>query len=316
MLAVLVANKDLSFGFPRYVDLDTVEFVVEPGAFTQWFMCGQLPVKPQQVVNMSEYGSMSNSYLGRYLDTPLGAPVVDWQARKLGQWLPEQVICAHPRFVIDDMNTVATWGDVNYMEHGGQLLVRGPAHADAAHDSNMWLENVEPPEEGPDIDRETARWVVHRIDPERLALMEIDQQLYLVDHSYYLRSLQPYALAFTSAHESWLHGQLAAVADSCDRTMQNLRDMLCDADVTVRSRAYIDIAEHIGWHEFDSYSLQLTMHEAHTRYANLTHCGCDYCELIVEKTQLCHKDELLQCEIDRLGEINVELEGLERAGKC
>jgi len=320
MLAVLVANEDLSFGYARYVDLDAVEFVIEPGDFTQWFMFGELPDKPQQIVDMGEHGSMSNSYLGRYLDTPLGAPVADWRARfgeTSGRQPAEKVIRVHPRFVIDEDNTLAQWGDVNYMDHGGQLLVRGPVQGGEKPDSNMWIENVVPPEESIDISDEAYKWVAYRIEPEQLALLEVDRQVYLVSHSFYLRSvLEDEESIPPGQHESWLHRVLASVADSCDREMRELRAALCSSNIRQRSGAYIDIANHVGWHEFDSYPLTLTPHEAYTRYDQLQDCPCDYCELINEKAQLSHKDELAPCEVDRLGEVNKELDRMERDGKC
>jgi len=78
-LLVLAANDTLSHGFERHVALeDVLEVPRAPGDFARFFLFGIMPDHATAIA-MSEYGAMSDSYLGRYLDGGHVAP--DWRAR-------------------------------------------------------------------------------------------------------------------------------------------------------------------------------------------------------------------------------------------
>jgi len=152
-------------------------------------------------------------------------------------------------FVVDVKNAEATFGDVNFIEHGGQLLVK-----DA--DGDPYLEVVVPPEEGG-----PERWTIYRVTPERLQVVEWDRKLYLVDHPWL-----PDWPGSLESRDEWFHKHLEDVADQEGIELQELRRRFCSESGAERAMAYIAVAAVHGWHEFDQYPLRLTEFEVHTRY--------------------------------------------------
>jgi hypothetical protein len=67
VLAVLAASNDLSHGFERHVPIDDVVQVFNVGAFTKWFLFGQVNLSIESLYHMSTNGSLSNSYLEKYV---------------------------------------------------------------------------------------------------------------------------------------------------------------------------------------------------------------------------------------------------------
>lgn len=68
VLLVLKASDDLSFGYPFHVPIEKVEQVFSPGTFTHFFLFGHMPNNVEDIVYLSELGSLSNSYLADYLN--------------------------------------------------------------------------------------------------------------------------------------------------------------------------------------------------------------------------------------------------------
>lgn len=172
-------------------------------------------------------------------------------------------------YVCDPSKALATFGDVNFIQHDGQLLVPG------VEDGEPYLEIIETPPDDMWVDGEftpDARWTVYRVEPEPLKLVESNRQVYLVTESY-----QPDWSHPLSAYDEWFHKDLESVANSLGLTMEHIRDRLCSSDVRVRAGAYIDLASYFGWYEFDQYPLHLTQHEVHERYGMVDSCECAEC---------------------------------------
>lgn len=175
-------------------------------------------------------------------------------------------------YVCDPTKAIAKFGDVNFIDYGGQLLMPG-----ASEDDQPYLEVIVEPcddecEHGdfkPD-----AKWTVYRVEPEQLKVVEVDRRVYLVCKSYESPSW-PHPVA---TYDEWFHHDLSSVADSMDFEMSELRAGFCSDDPIVRAQSYICLAGYHGWHEFDSYPLSLTMHEVHQRYGMSAECECPLCE--------------------------------------
>ncbi len=189
-------------------------------------------------------------------------------------------------FSVDVANALATFGDVDYLNCGGQLLVR-----DA--DGDPYLEVIEPPTEG------DPKWTIYRVTPERFQVVEEDRQLYLVGIEW-----KPDWPGSLSTRDEWFHKDMANIAEHEGVELQELRHRFCSEDPVERSRGYLAVASVWGWEEFDSYPLRLTMHEAHERYGQVHDCECECCNLLNRKTELCEKDHLDEDELAELAELN------------
>jgi len=152
-------------------------------------------------------------------------------------------------FVVDVENALATFGDVNFIDHGGQLLVE-----DA--DGDPYLEIVEPPNEG-----ERQQWEVYRVPMERFQVVEQDRRVYLVGESW--RPDWPGAL---STRDEWFHKDMESTAEHEGVELQELRGWFCSEDPAVRARGYLAVAAVHGWVNFDQYPLRLSEFEVHERY--------------------------------------------------
>lgn len=175
-------------------------------------------------------------------------------------------------YVCDPEKAIAAFGDVNFIEYGGQLLMPG---VDA--NDEPYLEVVQQP-----CDDETkygvwlpdARWTIYRVEPEQKKIVEKNRQVYLVCVRYADDWPRP-----ASSYDEWFHKELEAVASCIGSSMQSIRDGICSDDPIERASAYIDMAAYWGWHEFDHYPLRLTQHEVHLRYGAVDECECRDCEL-------------------------------------
>jgi hypothetical protein len=95
-----------------------------------------------------------------------------------------------------------------------------------------------------------------------------------------------------------------------DSSLEELRRQLCSDDVELRAQAYITMAGHFGWFEFDQYPLRMKMHETYERYEALSDCECALCELLNRKTELAQADDLCDEDLEELGQINAKLKEL------
>lgn len=173
-------------------------------------------------------------------------------------------------YVCDPEKALAAFGDVDFIEYGGQLLMPG-----VDEDDEPYLEVVQEP-----CDDETkygdwlpdARWTIYRVEPEQMKLVEKDRRIYLVCLRYEPDWPHP-----VSSYDEWFHKDLGDVASCIGSSMLNIRDRICSDDPIKRASAYIDMADYFGWYEFDQYPLSLTQHEVHTRYGAVDECECTSC---------------------------------------
>jgi len=87
-LAVLAASDMLSHGYERHVALEDVSEVMDTTGgglfhgrerdFARWFLFGTMPA-PELAYAVSEYGALSDGYLGKYLTSPEGELRKDWR---------------------------------------------------------------------------------------------------------------------------------------------------------------------------------------------------------------------------------------------
>ncbi len=77
MLAVLVPSDDMHFAYVRHIAKSDIRQLISPGAFARWFLFGAAP-SPELAHEVSEYGALSDSYVGEYLTAPEGALRSDW----------------------------------------------------------------------------------------------------------------------------------------------------------------------------------------------------------------------------------------------
>ena len=177
--------------------------------------------------------------------------------------------CKPPAALADENQWLHMFGDVNFIEYGGQILLPD-------HDGVPYLEVVVPP-----CDDEakhgswlpTAKWEVYRVEPERKKMVEVDRVIYLVCEAWAPDWTHP-----LPQYDEWFHEDLKDIASCVGRPMQEIRDDICSPDPVRRSAAYIDMAAYWGWYEFDQYPLSLTQHEVHERYGMVAECECADCE--------------------------------------
>jgi len=133
-------------------------------------------------------------------------------------------------------------GDVHWAEYGG-----GPVFCRSQPDQtdifgDCYLEYVEPPTDDVEFGDPEARWTV-------------------------------YSVELTPEVPSW--GSITDVARSAGQDPRELREAFVSPDPMQRAWAYETWAGHYGWHEFDSYALQLTCVEMNERYDADLDCGGD-----------------------------------------
>lgn len=167
---------------------------------------------------------------------------------------------------------VQNLGDASPLEHGGMFL-----YHDTTGQYPDELEKLEMTKatasrcSARDADDPKARWEVHRITLDRLKLVrhrQLDMDLeanraYLVPYSY--KADWPHPL---HRYEEWFAKDLGSVASSFGTTRQKLVRAFCSADGRERAWAYMAVADHDGWANFDGYPLKLTRAEVETRYTD------------------------------------------------
>ena len=146
----------------------------------------------------------------------------------------------------DVENVLATFGDVNFIEYGGQLLKLA--------DGDLYLEVIEPPSE-------RQHWEVYRVPVERFQVVEHDQRVYLVGEAW--RPDWPGAL---STRDEWFHKDMRDIAKFAGVELQELRGWFCSEDPAVRARGYLAVGAFHGWFEFDQYPQRLTEAEVYELY--------------------------------------------------
>ena len=169
-----------------------------------------------------------------------------------------------PFVVTREAQVLESFGDVDFLEYGGQLLLQGK-------DGDEWVEVIEPPCED-DLARLASvvlRWTVYRFEPERLKWV----RGYLVPLAYESGWPQPLHL-----YEEWFGNRLDYVAESMDLDLEDFQKAFASEDACVRARAWIEVGHYFGWHELDHYPLELSQHEAYERYGELESCKCEKCQ--------------------------------------
>lgn len=161
-------------------------------------------------------------------------------------------------YVVPVHLALANFGDVNYLDYGGQLLMPG-----AEEDDEPYLEIIKPPcDDEAEHGDWKPEWTIYQVEPEQLKLVEVERQVYLVCKE--CRSDCPPPVAEC---DQWFHKRLNEVATHIGTTMQSLRNALCSDDPKTRAAAYIDMASYLGWYEFDQYPRHLSRREVYARYA-------------------------------------------------
>jgi hypothetical protein len=173
----------------------------------------------------------------------------------------------HKPYVVPVERAIHRFGDVDFLENRGQLLLPGADVGDEPYIEAI----LEPSEDTRYTAR--ARWTIYRVEPERKRLViTSENNAYLVPDGYNRSWPHP-----VPSYDEWFHKHLESVASYVDRDTHDLRMAFCSPDAVERAGAYIDLASHSGWHELDHYPLELTKHEAHERYGQLEDCECPVC---------------------------------------
>jgi len=148
-----------------------------------------------------------------------------------------------PQNVCDPQKALATFGDVDFINCGGQLLMPNSSGGD-----KPYLEIIEPPSDDETIDgywTQESKWTIYRVEPE--------------------------------TGDQWFDEHLSEVADCVDTSVAELQRLLRSDNAGERAQAYIYVAAVYGWYEFDQYPLVLTQHEVHKRYNMTEDCQCEQC---------------------------------------
>lgn len=132
---------------------------------------------------------------------------------------------------------VANLGDVNPLDHGGLFVYR-----DLARLYPPEMEHYDPET------RQAWRVILERCTYEDGILSDNE---------------------FHPDHEAWFARRLDQVSSSMDVDVQDLIRGLCSRDVLERARAYREVIEYYGWHEFDQEPIRLSRTDAAARYGLL-----------------------------------------------
>jgi len=171
-------------------------------------------------------------------------------------------------YVVTEDKVLASFGDVNFLEYGGQLLLQGPVDEEQDPSENQWIEVIEPPPDDMSEDDPNARWEIYRFEPEQFKVVDVADDIdprkfcrYLVTVNYTEDWPHP-----ASSYDEWFHYELLGVAEIMDFNFEELRDGFCSGDVKVRCESWLALGGHYGWYELDQYPLLLTKAEAYARY--------------------------------------------------
>jgi len=171
-------------------------------------------------------------------------------------------------YVVTEDKILETFGDVNFLEYGGQLLLQGPVYEEQDPSENQWLEVIEPPPDDMSEDDPNARWEIYRFEPEQFKVVDVADDIdprefcrYLVTAIYDEDWPHPVHM-----YDEWFHKNLSSVAESMDFDFEDLRAGFCSDDVKVRCWSWLALGGYFGWNELDQYPLLLTKAEAYARY--------------------------------------------------
>jgi len=138
-----------------------------------------------------------------------------------------------------EWKTVANLGDVNPIDYGGYFV-------------NVDTTGVYPPEaELLEVDYETGKCTVYRFILENMTY----QNGILSDNQ------------FHPDHAVWFAGKLGQVASCMGTTADELVEQFTSSNPIDRAIAWRCIGDYFGFHELDSYPLELTRNEVKQRYA-------------------------------------------------
>ena len=144
---------------------------------------------------------------------------------------------------------IAQLGDVDFINHGGKFLfvdetgVYPPVLEilDLVEGDQEPVYNEES-EEHEILEEGNMRWEIYRISLEPCTFINN----ILSDNKYH------------PEHPAWFADSLNSVSDSMDTNPQELIQRLCSDITEERAWAYIDLAEHHGLVNFDSYPLRFS----------------------------------------------------------
>jgi len=149
---------------------------------------------------------------------------------------------------------VTNLGDENPLEYGGLFLYRD--------ETGVYPEEIERVEPWTDDDEGGLRWEVQRTVLERL--LDVDGMLVsLGAPEYAAEQRRP-----VSAWKEWFSDSLGEVAKTTGRDLAELREAFCSTNAFTRAYAYIDVANHHGWDNFDSEPRELTHVQISKRYTD------------------------------------------------
>lgn len=160
-------------------------------------------------------------------------------------------------------NVVANLGDVNYIVHGGRLVL-----APTEDNPNPTVEIIDPPPEG----EPKTGWRIYWFDLEPLKIVEEDNTLFLVPASW--DESWPHPLA---SYDEWFHKGLESVAEFMGTTAHELREGFCSDNLVARAVSWCAIGDFYGFENLDSDPLELGEHEVYARYGCQEDCECALC---------------------------------------
>lgn len=148
---------------------------------------------------------------------------------------------------------LAQLGDRSPLDHGGLFLFEDTT-------------GVYPPEverlEVLDEDEDNLSWEARRFVLEPLKLERDGNNVYLVPKRY--NPTWPHPLP---SYDAWFHKDLASVAETMGRNVEELREDFVSDDPRVRAFAWVAIGEYHGFDNLDSYPLKFTSRaEVEARY--------------------------------------------------
>ena len=147
---------------------------------------------------------------------------------------------------------VTQLGDANPVEHGGLFVYEdttGVYPPEAERLLNLDWDSV-------------SEWEVRRFVLENLKLVKDGDNVYLVAASYNPDWSNP-----LPSYDEWFHKDLAAVAASIGRTLEQMREWFTSTNSKLRALAWEALGDYHGWDNLDSYPRILTSEgEVRERY--------------------------------------------------
>lgn len=166
--------------------------------------------------------------------------------RKKQDWSPRQIPSDRPLNAQPKWEFVGNLGDVNPLDYGGYFVYEdstGVYEAEAAL--------IQPDENG-------DNYTILRINLERYKIVDGHMVPIRYDPSW-PRPIEHY--------QPWFHDKLREIAESNGISYEELVSGLTSPDALTLARAYHDLADYLGWVEFDSYPLTpLTRAQVQKKY--------------------------------------------------